>query len=209
MTPYKNRGPVFKIIVIVIAISCSFPFSWDCTAEDTVILSSKKAVNWLIKNHYVRPDGIPLDNLHVFRSRVLGSEGPGPAGLYALAAEGWTMHGKLNKPIKNPVITVAKRSVITGTPKIDRLWNWEARCGTLGTFRGTFTITALTAAGNIKGAFGGGGHVGNLNGSISGSYIRFQRTWTRTQTWEGQLIGNTIQGTVTDPTHPQCTFTAW
>lgn len=179
------------------------------------ILDGQPAIDWLRDNDYIdKITNVPLPNFYEFRSRVLGG-GAGPGGLKAIMADGWSFRGPLNDPIKEPVVIVVPQISLQPPKPIVRTWNWTAICQS-NTWTGTFTISTLTPGAKIKkikGTFGGG-HWGELDGSITGKTIKFRRIKIdanpkRYQDWEGTITGNTISGSLTDSVaHPLCTFTA-
>ncbi len=176
-----------------------------------VILDGNAALNWLRANDYINRSNVPMANFYEFRSRVIGG-GAGPGGLKAIMAEGWSFRGPLKGPIKEPVVIVVPATSLQLPKPLVRTWNWTAKCQS-NTWTGTFTISTMTTAGKIQGTFGGG-HWGELDGSITGKTIKFRRIKIdanpkRYQDWQGTITGNTISGSLTDSVaHPLCTFTA-
>jgi hypothetical protein len=204
----KMTGISAMVFILSWAAVIGMPGS-SCAMD--VILDGKAALNWLRNNDYIDRNNVPLPNFYEFRSRVIGG-GAGPGGLKAIMAEGWNFRGPLNDPIKEPVVIVVPQISLQKPIPFARTWNWTAICQS-NTWTGTFTISTLTPAGKIKGTFGGG-HWGELDGSITGKAIKFRRIKIdanpkRFQNWQGTITGNTISGSLTDSVaHPSCTFTA-
>jgi len=93
-------------------------------------------------------------------------------------------------------------------------WNSDYNCGAAGAGNFDFQISSESPNGSFQGRMkdSSGPHVGTLNGTLSGSQFTMTRTINpgHTQSWTGTFnaVTNTITGSITDPYHEPCTFTA-
>jgi hypothetical protein len=70
------------------------------------ILDGKEAIDWLIENDYITDKHYPKQNFETFRAGLMSNPKPGPHGLVAIMAQGWTMTGPMKNRIENPVIII-------------------------------------------------------------------------------------------------------